>query len=203
MSWEIKHNITAPFNDEELLINGLTVIHQINPVTQAQTQSHYRGTYISLIALQLAIPLGNEGDEALVDAGIGTNAQKYIWDIQDGWVPGGGTGASSFAELSGSPGDNAALASALGAKVNTNGTDRLMTAVEGAKLADQSGINTGDQDLSGYQLISNKRSTFQTTPDDTHYPSEKLTKDNLDSLQAQLNANNTTFSAIYAYNNFI
>lgn len=35
MSWEINHNITAPFNDEELLINGLTVIHQINPVTQA------------------------------------------------------------------------------------------------------------------------------------------------------------------------
>jgi len=82
----------------------------------AGISNHYRGTYTTLAALQAAIPTGNPGDEALVDAGAGHNAQKYIWDEQEGWIVGSGTGASSFAELSGNPGDNAALASALAGK---------------------------------------------------------------------------------------
>lgn len=40
MSWEINHSITAPFNDEELLVNGLTVIHQINPVLSSFIAPH-------------------------------------------------------------------------------------------------------------------------------------------------------------------
>jgi hypothetical protein len=255
--------------------------------------NHYRGTYTTEAALKADIPVGNAGDDALVDAGSGHNAVKYIWDEQEGWIVGSGTGASSFSELSGTPGDNAELASALAGKVNTNGTDRLMTAAEGTKLANQSGTNTGDQDLSGLQVTtqkgqangyaglgsdgkvpssqlpeqsagsgvifwaslannttitagqsinylnilyfcktthaigtpkafdatkfdregddkedkSNKRSSFQAIPDDDHYVSEKLTKDFLDAKQAQIDAlagnNQVTFSAIYAYNNFI
>lgn len=54
---------------------------------------------------------------------------------------------------------------------------------------------------------TNKRSTFQATPDHTHYPTEKLVKDTFDNHQAQLDAlagdTQQTFSAIYGYTNFI
>lgn len=39
------------------------------------------------------------------------------------------------------------------------------------------------QDISGKENTSNKVTSFQTTPDDTHYPSEKLVKDSLDGKQ--------------------
>lgn len=44
----------------------------------------------------------------------------------------------------------------------------------------------GKQDALGYtaENVANKRTTFQVTPDDTHYPSEKLVKDSLDGKQA-------------------
>jgi len=42
-------------------------------------------------------------------------------------------------------------------------------------------IKLGVIDVSVYQLLSNLRIAFQSTPDDTHYPSEKLVKDSLDS----------------------
>lgn len=41
-----------------------------------------------------------------------------------------------------------------------------------------------NQDLSGYQTTANKVNSFQVTPDDTHYPSEKLVKDSLDGKSA-------------------
>lgn len=56
------------------------------------SSEHFRGVYTSLIALQLAIPNGNNGDYAIVDTGGGSNAKQYIWDAQDGWVLGSGTG---------------------------------------------------------------------------------------------------------------
>lgn len=52
---------------------------------------HYRGTYPSLLALTTAIPVGNDGDYALVDPGVGTDTKKYLWDNNDLiWVEGGG-----------------------------------------------------------------------------------------------------------------
>ena len=39
---------------------------------------------------------------------------------------------------------------------------------------------SGVQDISGKEDKLNKVSTFQVTPDDTHYPTEKLVKDSLD-----------------------
>jgi hypothetical protein len=51
------------------------------------------------------------------------------------------------------------------------------------------------QNLSGYEQIANKTTTFQITPDDTHYPSEKLVKDALD-LKADIETPYTqTFNA--------
>lgn len=49
--------------------------------------SHYRGTYLSLAALQAAIPVGTPGDYADVDAGTGSPVLRYIWDENDGeWI---------------------------------------------------------------------------------------------------------------------
>lgn len=51
----------------------------------------YRGVYASLVALQAAVPTGLPGDYADVDAGIGTDIQRYIWDDDDAdWILGGG-----------------------------------------------------------------------------------------------------------------
>jgi hypothetical protein len=72
--------------------------------------NYFKGSYISLVALQTAHPTAVSGDEALVDSGVGTQATKYIWDASDNeWVPGGGTGASTFTDITGQPRDNGAL----------------------------------------------------------------------------------------------
>lgn len=86
MSWEINHNITAPFNDEELLVNGLTVIHQINPVTQAslaQIQSDWNqtnDTAVDYVKNKPTIPgqlsdLSDDNTHRLV-----TDEEKTIWN---------------------------------------------------------------------------------------------------------------------------
>lgn len=46
--------------------------------------SHYRGTYLSLAALQAAVPVGNPGDYADVDLGVGEEVTRYVWDADDG-----------------------------------------------------------------------------------------------------------------------
>lgn len=49
--------------------------------------SHYRGTYLTLAALQAALPTANAGDYADVDAGEGAPVLRYIWDASDSeWV---------------------------------------------------------------------------------------------------------------------
>lgn len=55
--------------------------------------NHYRGTFISLAALQSALPTGNNGDYALVDTGS-DNLTMYVWDLENNW-------AASSANLSG------------------------------------------------------------------------------------------------------
>lgn len=54
--------------------------------------NHYRGKYISLSALKIAIPSGTDGDTAIIDAGVGSEAQEAIWDSTDNvWYIGSGT----------------------------------------------------------------------------------------------------------------
>lgn len=45
--------------------------------------SHYRGTFLSLPALQAAVPTGVPGDYADVDSGVGTEVARYVWDASD------------------------------------------------------------------------------------------------------------------------
>lgn len=72
--------------------------------------NHYLGTFPTFAALTSAHPVATDGDEAIVDEGVGTNAVKYIWDGTDSvWVSGGGSGASSFAEIAGNGRDNPSL----------------------------------------------------------------------------------------------
>lgn len=76
----------------EVAVDGVTITGngtQGNPLVAAD--QHYRGVYATLVALQAAVPTGNPGDYADVDAGIGTDVQRYIWDDDDDeWVAGGG-----------------------------------------------------------------------------------------------------------------
>ena len=82
----------------------------------------YVGTYVDISALQTAHPVGQPGWEAILDLGFGETPKKAYWDESDTeWVEATGAGASTFAELGGSPGDNAALLAAFNAKQNTLG----------------------------------------------------------------------------------
>lgn len=47
-----------------------------------------------------------------------------------------------------------------------------------------------------YQTLSNLRTSFQSTPDDTHYPSEKLVKDNLDGKQPTIDSSHKLSSSL-------
>lgn len=52
--------------------------------------ANYRGLFVSLEALQDAIPVGAPGNYADVDPGEGVDAVRYIWDESDqGWVSAG------------------------------------------------------------------------------------------------------------------
>lgn len=49
--------------------------------------SHWRGLFPTLAALQAAIPTGAPGDYADVDAGVGVDVERYLWDPSDaGWI---------------------------------------------------------------------------------------------------------------------
>lgn len=61
-------------------------------IKQSEVNIHYRGKFTSLANLEVAIPVGNDGDYAIIDAGTGTDAIQYIWDTEEGWVSGGSVG---------------------------------------------------------------------------------------------------------------
>jgi hypothetical protein len=56
--------------------------------------------------------------------------------------------------------------------IGTNTHAQIDTAL--IRLVDTSGSNTGDQDLSGYELLSNKVTSISGASTDTQYPSAKL-----------------------------
>jgi hypothetical protein len=58
----------------------------------------YRGLYVSLSALNAAIPTASAGDYADVDSGSGSSVKRYIWDSSDNaWVEqaGGSSGMTN------------------------------------------------------------------------------------------------------------
>lgn len=119
--------------------DGDTLKKLYTAIAQLALGSHYKGTHVSLAALTTALPTATSGDEALIDAGAGTDAQKAVWDPTDNkWViAGGGT-----ITLDAIPVENSINAvrsggvfAALSNKVDKNGTDRLITLIEAAKVA--------------------------------------------------------------------
>ena len=72
-------------------VTGKSLIADTEITRLASVNEHYRGTYTTLLALQTAIPVGVAGNEAVVDAGVGADPMKYIWDSSDNaWKVGGG-----------------------------------------------------------------------------------------------------------------
>lgn len=60
--------------------------------------SHFKGLYASLAALQAAHPAGSAGDHADVDAGVGVDVVRYLWDVTDAeWVAQAASGGSMTA----------------------------------------------------------------------------------------------------------
>ena len=100
----------------------------------------YKGSFTTLLALTTAYPVGEAGWEAIVDE-AGSIAQKYLWDASDDvWVLGSGSAASTFAELGGSPMENAALSDAFNTKVD--------------KVAGK-GLSTNDFDVTAKGKVDN------------------------------------------------
>ena len=78
--------------------------HRLVSDTEKNTwnsNSHFRGKYLTLAALQAAIPTANDGDYAEVDAGAGSSVQLYVYDAQDGWI---GSSAGAFTSVNGKSG---------------------------------------------------------------------------------------------------
>ena len=127
-----------------------TAISDIN-TTLSTINEHWRGSYISLTALKTAIPIANPGDEATIDAGVGTQAQKAIWDETDqDWYISSGTPVTvdqsinegSINAVAGGAVFNALqnTNSAISNKVDKNGTDRLLTQTEAELIEGMSPI---------------------------------------------------------------
>ena len=61
----------------------------------ALESSRFKGMYASLAALQAAHPAAGAGDHADVDAGVGVDVVRYVWDVSDSaWVAVQGSGGS-------------------------------------------------------------------------------------------------------------
>jgi len=92
----------------------------------AGINEYFRGTYPTLTDLKTAIPIGSEGNEAVVDAGIGSDPQKYIWDVSDqDWRLGSGTAITvdqSINEGSVNPVSGGSVFSGLAAKAKQSST---------------------------------------------------------------------------------
>ena len=103
----------------------------------ALNSSKFLGQYVNLASLQSAYPSPSDGSFANVDTGSGNNVKRYIWDSSDsGYVE--QLGESSVLT-------DAQIKTQYEANANTNEFSNS----DKAKLNAISGVNTGDQDISG------------------------------------------------------
>jgi hypothetical protein len=178
--------------------DGTTAWNSLDYIETGGGDAHFLGKYISLAALETAHATAADGDYAIVDAGAGTDAKIYIWDADEGWVEGGGTGASTFADLTGSPNDNAALDAALDAKQdalgftpeNTTNKATNLTSPDNIKYPTTQAVSTalaGKQNTIGFtpEDVSNKSSNL-TSPDNTKYPTTQAVATALSGKQNSL-----------------
>ncbi|MFG0381102.1 hypothetical protein ACF8C6_09075 [Pseudomonas sp. zbq_18] len=62
--------------------------------------SHFKGLFASLAALELAFPSAVAGDYADVDAGIGSDTVRHLWDVDDAqWIAGGSGSPLTAADI--------------------------------------------------------------------------------------------------------
>ena len=118
--------------DTKVAISGSKVLSDENYTTSEKAKlaglesSHFKGTHLTLAALQTAYPAANmiAGDYGDVDSGIGTDVQRYILDVNDAiWVAQsgavGGETAASIKSKYESNADTNAFTDALLAKINS------------------------------------------------------------------------------------
>jgi hypothetical protein len=133
-------SLPAAVTDKSLYWNSAT-----GEVTQGDPSGVFLGLYISLAALQSAYPSATSGQYAIVDPGSGTNAVKYIWDEDEGWVAGGGSGASVWGDLGGTLSDQTDLQAALNAKADATITESTHTGNYTLAAAELTILNAGGQ----------------------------------------------------------
>lgn len=110
--------------------------------------------------------------------------------VQKGSLPSASTSQQGIVQLAGSIGatvasENNKAASEKAVRDAINALDSNATSADGTNV--QVKVTVTDGKVSGVSITTdntenknNKVSSFQATPDDTHYPSEKLVKDSLD-----------------------
>lgn len=140
---------------------------------------HFRGAYVSLVALQTAVPVGIVGDYADVDTGIGSDAVRYIWDDDDNaWIAGGSVVpdadgstkgiAKLYPNLSaentdGAPDQNSVV-DALALKADSKVTIKVKVASHTMDSADLADLLLGKQLI--FEMSSGSALNF-TVPDNT------------------------------------
>lgn len=146
------------------------LITQTEASKLAGINEHWRGSYITLTALKTAVPVANPGDEATIDAGVGTQAQKAIWDETDqDWYISSGTPVTvdqSINEGSINAVAGGAVFNALGNKVDKVAGKSLLDDTEISKLAKIS-VNTVNTE---YTVTSEEKTYIS----DTHFAVSEL-----------------------------
>jgi hypothetical protein len=62
--------------------------------------SRFKGLFVSLAALETAFPTASAGDYADVDAGVGSDTVRYVWDVSDAeWQQSGSGSPLTAAEI--------------------------------------------------------------------------------------------------------
>jgi hypothetical protein len=118
--------------------------YESNPNTNAYTDgektklaglesSKFLGEFVSLVALQTALPSPSVGSYAYVDTGTGQDVEKYLWDSSD----------SQYVLQQGS--STAETPATIKAKYESNVNTNAFTDTEKTNLNNQSGTNTGDE----------------------------------------------------------
>lgn len=108
---------------------------------------HFKGVYVTLAALNSALPTASIGDYAQVNEVGGTDVLNYNWDNEESiWVAGGGTGGAANTDTLPEGSTNLYWTVA---RFLANLTAANIKAALG--ITTLSGSNTGDQDLSGKQ----------------------------------------------------
>ncbi len=139
----------------------------------------YQGTYTTLASLIEAVPDGEAGWEAIIDAGEGTDAQKAVWDTTDStWVIAGGgtiTTDSTPTEDSTNAVTSGGVYTALEKKADkvTDATEDNLPALDSEGNLKDSGIaadtvlNTSNVDVSSIEVGEKMLMTIEKSEDET------------------------------------